>query len=267
MSDLNTIISQLRASNDPSVIFPLLSKAKIALLKANALTPTHTTPPAVLAAARTIFELGALASITNKDPDAFTRYYFQLLPFWDAESTSQSAGQSERAKITGLYLLLLLVKGDYAGFHTELEGLEMRGVSAVEDRFLGYPVKLERWLMEGSYDEVWKSMRGGSVPSREFEVFTEILIPRIRSEIASCSEVAYPSLPISSTKALLFLSDENAVVQFAASRGWEIRDGRIWFPKDRDSEGGEEKKDEEREAARDTVKNVVGYARELEMIV
>jgi len=88
--------------------------------------------------------------------------------------------KSERAKITGLYLLLLLTKGDYAGFHTELEGLELRtgfdgkGGDVEGDRYLSYPVKLERWLMEGSYDQVWKAMASREVPSEEYGVFSEV---------------------------------------------------------------------------------------------
>lgn len=91
----------------------------------------------------------------------------------------------------------------------------------------------------------------------------QILTPRIRAEIASCSERAYPSLPISSTKNLLFLPSEGAVVEFAQGRGWEVRDGRIYFP-EQDMQTGEE---EDREGGRLTMSNVVGYARELETIV
>ena len=62
-----------------------------------------------------------------------------------------------------------------------LEGLETEAGSArggrelEEDRFIGYPVKLERWLMEGSYDRVWKAVGGGAgVPAEEFGVFSEV---------------------------------------------------------------------------------------------
>ncbi len=83
--------------------------------------------------------------------------------------------------MTGLYLLLLLTKGDYAGFHTVLEGLEVEkggsaagGAGLEEDRFIGYPVKLERWLMEGSYDRVWGATKREGVPGEEFGVFSEV---------------------------------------------------------------------------------------------
>ena len=121
---------------------------------------------------------------------------------------------------------------------------------------MGYPIRLERWLMEGSYDRVWNAMKKGEVPCEEFGVFsdvrnlrlppksqleglkrtnrcswqTQILTFQIRSEIASSSERAYPSLPLSSTKSLLFLDSEGAVIDFASSRGWIIRDGTIYFP-------------------------------------
>jgi len=120
--------------------------------------------------------------------------------------------------------------------------------------------------MEGSYDQVWKAMASREVPSEEYGVFSEILIPRIRAEIASCSERAYPSLPISSTKNLLFLDSEGAVVQFAQSRGWIIKDGRIYFPMQQeganlaDGEG-------EKELSQMAIENTLGYARELETIV
>lgn len=49
------------------------------------------------------------------------------------------------------------------------------------DEFISYPVKLERWLMEGSYDRVWGATKREGVPSEEFGVFSEvsgILTPR-----------------------------------------------------------------------------------------
>lgn len=170
MADLNKIVRDLKSKKDAS----LLPKAKIALLKQNALTPSPQTPKATLVAAREIFELGALISIRNKDSEGFTRFVAQLQPFYDLPESTLKAG-TERNKITGLYLLLLLVKGDYAGFHTELEGLETFGVEVEADKYLGYPVKLERWLMEGSYDKVWKAL-DGPVPSEEYAVFSEVCL-------------------------------------------------------------------------------------------
>lgn len=98
----------------------------------------------------------------------------------------------------------------------------------------------------------------------------QILTSQIRSEIASSSERAYPSLPISSTKSLLFLDSEGAVMDFARSRGWLLKDGMIYFP----SEQAEAADDEsagvgsgKEEMSKLVIENALGYARELETIV
>jgi 26S proteasome regulatory subunit N12 len=91
----------------------------------------------------------------------------------------------------------------------------------------------------------------------------QILTQQIRSEIASSSERAYPSLPLSSTKSLLFLDSEGAVIEFARERGWIIRDGSIFFPADEGAEDG----DDDKEVSQMVIRNTLGYARELETIV
>ncbi|MCJ1244546.1 regulatory particle non-ATPase [Trapelia coarctata] len=268
--DLSHILSQLSSlpSNSPQTV-SLLSKAKLTLLHLNALLPTPSTPASLLTLARSVLETGALISIRNQDPDAFTRYYQQLQPFYELPPSSYSHGEAhgQRSKVTGLYLLLLLTKGDYAGFHTLLEGLEVQatGKDGLEgDRFIHYPVMLEQWLMEGAYDEVWRAMKGEGVPSEEFAVFSEVLIKTIRSEIASCSEKAYPSLPIPNAKNLLFLDSEGSVVAFAQERGWVVKDGRIYFPLQGE---GERTEKEILVASGQVIENTIGYARELETIV
>lgn len=188
-SDLTKVLSQLHSHPPPSSdkIASLLSKAKRNLLELNALLPTPTTPPHILLLARETLETGALMSIRLQQPDAFTRYYQQLLPFYELPASSFKSSHHEahgantkgqRSKVTALYLLLLLTKGDYAGFHTVLEGLEVeeagKGGGLEKDEFIQYPVKLERWLMEGSYDRVWGATKREGAPSEEFGVFSEV---------------------------------------------------------------------------------------------
>lgn len=92
----------------------------------------------------------------------------------------------------------------------------------------------------------------------------QILKNQIRSEIASSSERAYPSLPISSTKSLLFLNSEGEVIQFANHRGWIVKEGHIYFPSTTaDGEDGASAKD----MSQMIMENTLGYARELETIV
>ena len=91
------------------------------------------------------------------------------------------------------------------------------------------------------------------------------MIGTIRAEIASCSEKAYPSLPIPNAKNLLFLDSEGSVVDFARTRGWIVKDGRIWFPTQKGDEARTE--NDILAASEQVIENTIGYARELETIV
>ncbi|KAI9787687.1 MAG: regulatory particle non-ATPase [Geoglossum umbratile] len=269
-ADLTAILRRIHSSlshRDYGTATALLTKAKLGLLSLNALIPTPTTPPGALALARETLELGALTSIRQQDPEGFTRYVQQLQPFYELPSSRLPRAGGNRSKITGLYLLLLLSQGDYAGFHTLLEALEVSEDAKAfeEDVFIQYPVKLEQWLMEGSYDKVWGATKSERVPSEEYGVFSEVLIGTIRSEIASCSEKAYTSLPISNAKNLLFLDSEGSVIAFAEARSWVVRDGRIYFPLQQEQGARTEK--EILVASGTVIENAIGYARELETIV
>ncbi|KAI9376272.1 SAC3/GANP/Nin1/mts3/eIF-3 p25 family-domain-containing protein [Aspergillus egyptiacus] len=259
VADLTNAVNrkQFDAAND------LLSRAKRTLLLQNALIPTASTPPELIVLAREVLELGALSAIRQTDAPSFTRYYQQLQPFYDLERDATSAKKvdsttSQRSKITGLYLLLLLSVGDGTSFHTVLEGLveeaSLNGRSVEDDPFIKYPVDLERNLMEGSYDKVWRQTNS-----------ERVLVGTIRNEIAGCSEKAYPSLPISNAKNLLFLESEGAVMEFAQTRGWSLRDGRIYFPVDPEMATRSEK--DILMASGTIIENAIGYARELETIV
>ncbi|KIX07651.1 uncharacterized protein Z518_02304 [Rhinocladiella mackenziei CBS 650.93] len=267
-SSLDSILHTLQQSlthGDSSHAQSQLQKAKLALLQQNALIPSEQIPVSTLATARSILEAGALLSIRSRDPESFVRYYSQLQPFYDFPGLQPSPSRG-RSKITGLYLLLLLSQGDYAGFHTLLETLIVaegsNGASSVEeDQFIKYPIELERSLMEGSYDQVWRKTSGRDVPGEEFALFSDILIDTIRREIASCAARSYPSLPIASAKNLLFLDSEGAVMAFANEEGWSLKDGRIYFP------GMEDAKKAEESDQKEVINHMVEYARELEMIV
>lgn len=178
-NELKQIISKLGSlkSSDLPQAQPLLSRAKLCLLHLNALIPSEETSSQHAGLARDVLELGAFISIKLRDTDSFTRYFQQLQPFYTLSSSSQSRRQSKQSKVTGLYLLLLLSIGDYAGFHTVLEGLEQLegGKEQIEDdEFIQYPVRLEQALMEGSYDRVWGETKGERVPSEEFAIFSEV---------------------------------------------------------------------------------------------
>ena len=85
---------------------------------------------------------------------------------------------SQRSKVTGLYLLLLLSMGNTTGFHTLLEGLveeaSLKGRNVEDDSYIKYPVALERNLMEGSYDKVWAETKSERVPSEDYGLFSNV---------------------------------------------------------------------------------------------
>ncbi|KAF2878114.1 DNA replication and checkpoint protein-domain-containing protein [Massariosphaeria phaeospora] len=267
LQELHKQLHQSLQSRNYQQSTSLLSRAKVALLNLKVLVPAENTPKQHLGLARTTLELGAVISIRLKDPVSFTRYFQQLQPFYSLPEDRLPKEGGNSSKITGLYLLLLLSDGDYAGFHTLLETLEVAaaqtGKGLEEDVFVQYPIRLERALMEGSYDRVWGETKGERVPSEEFGMFTEVLIGTIRKEIASCSEKAYPSIPISDAKSLLFLDSEGSVVKFAQESGWVVKDGRIYFPQ----QDEELQRQDFLVASDQVIENTLGYARELEMIV
>lgn len=196
--DLPFLISELHSAlnrKDLDTATNLLSRAKRSLLQHNALIPNPSLSPELAALAREVLELGALASIRLTDAPTFTRYYQQLQPFYDLERDAGAPGEksgqpnvdlrsSQRSKITGLYLLLLLSMGDSTGFHTVLEGLveeaSLKGMSVEDDPNIKYPVELERSLMEGSYDRVWRETKSERVPSEDFGLFSNV-------SLVSCS--------------------------------------------------------------------------------
>lgn len=180
LQDLLKQLHQTLQSHKYQQSTSLLSRAKVALLHLNALIPTESTPRKSLLLARETLELGAVISIRLKDPVSFTRYFQQLQPFYALPENVLPKEGGNASKITGLYLLLLLSDGDYAGFHTLLETLEVAaaqtGRGLEEDAFIQYPIRLEQALMEGSYDRVWGETKSERVPSEEFAMFSEVSI-------------------------------------------------------------------------------------------
>jgi len=180
LQDLLKQLHQTLQSNKYQQSTSLLSRTKVALLGLNALIPTESTPTKHLQLAREALELGAVISIRLKDPVTFTRYFQQLQPFYSLPENKLPKEGGNASKITGLYLLLLLSDGDYAGFHTLLETLEVAAAQAgrglEEDAFIQYPIRLEQALMEGSYDRVWGETKSERVPSAEFALFSEVRV-------------------------------------------------------------------------------------------
>lgn len=118
----------------------------------------------------------------------------------------------------GLSLMRDLSANAIAAFHMALESLPVALVQS--SPYLQHPVLLERWLMEGSYSNVWHGRE--KVPREEYRFFVDMLMVTIRHEIASAEEKAYDTLPLNDVATLLFFSSPSDVLAFAQERGWHV---------------------------------------------
>jgi hypothetical protein len=95
-------------------------------------------------------------------------------------------------ELMGLYLLFLLSQNRIGEFHTELERLDpaLLPVGQGEGNiYISYPVHLEQYLMEGSYNKVF--LLKENVPADAYKFFVEELLLTLREEIAEGIEKAY----------------------------------------------------------------------------
>lgn len=259
----------------------ILPQIKLELAKAGLMIPQRSSSKDDLMAARHVLELGALAAIHRRDEDEMNRLIAQIRPFY-ASDLGLAPSKNEN-KLLALYLLLLVSKNEIAEFHTELEALEI--LNPESDEFLAYPIRLERWLMEGSYDKVWRAITQESeFPSSEFAILAESLIYAVRAEIAACMEQAYESLPLSNARHLLFFATEQDMADFVAQQpGWTLIKSKIHFAKE-DKVPASNEIDisaddahtvhhtqlsvvDERNVSERLIANMLGYAQQIETII
>ncbi|KAL4402417.1 regulatory particle non-ATPase [Malassezia pachydermatis] len=241
-----------------------LSQLKILLTERDLLYPQAldaTKYKEELVLARHVLEIGALWSVRKKDTNQFERYWSQLKPFYlDLDHVLPPSDLYE--PIVGLSLLRDLSSNAIASFHIALEALP---VSLVQNsKYIQHPVLLERWLMEGSYSNVWHERQ--NVPREEYRFFVDMLMITIRHEIASCEEKAYDTLPLNDVATLLFFDSQKEVMEFASERGWHIN------PTSQTVEFANKKTDRDSEAQelipmRSTITTNLHFAKELESIV
>lgn len=239
----------------------LLTPIKIELLKNNVFVPDFSNQSEVyyndLNISKKILEIGALVSLYTLNFPSFQNYFDQLRPYYFGTNSSLSTSEN-KSKLISLYLLILLSEGDISKFHSELEYVDKHLPNLEDDEFLSYPIKLERWLMEGSYQKAWDLLQSGSkVP--EFDVFTKTLMDAIREEIACNTQLSYDTLPLSNVKVLLFFNNEKETEAFALERGWSITDAMVTFLDETESD--------ETEANSDLIVQSLDYAINLETIV
>lgn len=100
----------------------------------------------------------------------------------------------------------------------------------------------------------------------EYSIFLDQLVQTVRNEIASCSEKAYASLPLSDAAVLLFFQNRQELLDFANSRpGWKINPTSevIEFQ----GTGAQEEQASQDLPKERLVEHILSYAKELETIV
>lgn len=235
-----------------------------------------------------LLEKAALSASDAGDIAQFDKSYQQLRPIYAADTsnrstTTRTTSSSKKKKnvITALHLLMLLSESSVSQFHSEIESLSETTLASPEIQWVNH---IEQGIMEGSYQEVRNLL--SRPPDQAFERWGTLMTESIRAEIAECSASAYASLPLVNLTTLLMLQNVKETEQFAGERGWLIKDGRVFFPKqqqqqqqdghptDQGSEafGAEMMVDSKdlasAQSARELlIRQTLGYARELESIV
>lgn len=204
-------------------------------------------------------ELGAYWSIRVKDVESFERYMSQLQAYY-FDFVKQLPPSQRMYPLLGLNLLHLLAQNRISDFHAQLERIDADIL--LSNVYIKHPVQLEQCLMEGSYNKVLRSR--ADVPAEEYLFFMDMLMGTIRNEIASCSEVAYESLPIQNASSMLFAKDSSDLMKFCQERRWVVNaaEKKIYFGKLEDQQQQLNKVQ-----ADEMAKQLLGYAVELERIV
>ncbi|EDO15842.1 hypothetical protein Kpol_507p4 [Vanderwaltozyma polyspora DSM 70294] len=270
LADLVKSLNIAFSNKDYESCEKLLAPVKIELIKSNLLIPDLTNTNEVyvndLNIAKKILEIGALVSIYTLKFENFQNYFSQIRVFYFCSNPKLNESEY-KSKLISLYLLILLSHGDTSEFHSELEYLSKHITNLEDDSLLSYPIKVEKWLMEGAYQKSWELLEAGSkVP--EFDVFTETLKIAIREEIARNAELSYEELSLTNIKALLFLESEKKAEAFAIERGWKIVKGNVIFPGEEPEVDKELKELEKAEKQESTlIEKTLNYAINLESIV
>lgn len=135
-------------------------------------------------------------------------------------------------QLIGLYLLSLLAENRLSDFHCEMELLPAEWLE--KDVYISHSVKLERYLMEGSYNKIFQAQ--GNLPADGFPYLVDMMIDTVRSvserkrknaifriyitsahnrkEIATGICRACPAISLSETSRMLFFSDKQLAVDF-----------------------------------------------------
>ncbi|CAN0325485.1 unnamed protein product [Ectocarpus sp. 12 AP-2014] len=207
----------------------LLTQLKILMTTFDSLPPMGAEGPNAArerTLARDVMEVAVFLSAREGDSDAFQRHMAQLKPLC-MDFVSQLPPSPNQSAVLGLNLLFLLVENRLAEFHSELE---LMGDAERASECVMFPVRLEQFLMVGSYDQQVLAARD-HVPHEYYKYFLESLLDTVRDGIAECSEAAYSELSIAEAQKMLRMDQRSELEAFVADKypEWELTADKIIF--------------------------------------
>lgn len=203
-----------------------------------------------------MYEVAALLSLKQDDELGFERHVAQAKTYY-VDFAGVIEPSPRQNLILGLNLMRLMAQNRIGEFHTELE---LVPAAARTDKYIDYALRLEHYLMEGSYSKIREEKI--AVPDGAFTLFMDNLMVTLREEMADCSERAYACLPTESAQRMLSLESAGEVEEFAAGRGWRVEKGMIYF-----SGKAEAKAAVEQVRSSQIIQRSLEYAQELEQII
>ncbi|KAK6461126.1 SAC3/GANP/Nin1/mts3/eIF-3 p25 family-domain-containing protein [Scheffersomyces coipomensis] len=260
----------------------ILPPIRIELIKHNLLVPllndnTNKNKINDLRISQRILEIGVLSSLLSHNYTNFENYFSQLKPFYlNKKLYHKHELNTDTTKIISLNLLYLLSKGLISKFHIELEIIyNSNQYNIDQDKYLQFPINLERNLMEGNYIKIWKLLnQTTNLPCFEYEHFIDTLIHALRFEISKSIEKTYKFLPINNCKNLLYFPQEQSDSQFEKElleefniNNWRFENGNIYFDQIEEDEDLDLDSGNEPIKENPIIKNVLNYSEQIESIV
>lgn len=213
----------------PRALIELQTQLKLTImgfpsLSAAARAPSHTLVQEV-SIAREALEYATFLSTKAADTRTFELHIAQVKAYYRDFKTVVPPSPNQHL-ILGLNLLHLLVENRLAEFHCELELVDEADRT---NGLIAYPVMLEEWLMEGSYNKVLSSFKDS--PSPYFTQFMQRLVDTVRDEIAECSSSSYDVLSLDSLQRMMMLSSRDELLAYIAAKRptWRVDAGVVHF--------------------------------------
>uniref|UniRef100_A0A914H2W4 CSN8/PSMD8/EIF3K domain-containing protein n=1 Tax=Globodera rostochiensis TaxID=31243 RepID=A0A914H2W4_GLORO len=170
------------------------------------------------------YEIRALSCVLENNMDDFEQAIKDVLQFYsncgDATDLRVGGKFQQRYLMYGLFLMYLLGSNKLAEFRMLIEQLDHS--VRVKDPYLDVPIKLERYLSDGSYNKMFLTEK--NLPTKYYIPFINILKQAVQNEISLGLETAYRSIPIADAAKQLIMSNAE-VLAFGTRKGWLHKGG------------------------------------------